>query len=119
VKILILDDQQYRHDVYARRFETFDAEVVHVYNPDEAAEVLGQMTFDLVFLDHRLGYYVYEPMPMEVTGLATAKLIAALPEDMRPKKVVVHSWDTTGSTQMAEVLRAAGIAVSEEPFSMA
>ena len=119
MKILILDDQQYRHDHFERRFKAEATEIVHVYDPDEAAVALGKTTFDLALLDHRLEYYVSEPFPTEVTGLATAQLIASMPIEMRPRRVIVHSLDLSGAHEMAKVLRSAGVPVAVEPFTFA
>lgn len=110
MRILILDDDKIRHN----RFDKFFAdrcgdEVVHVHNVEEATQALLVERFDLVHLDHDLEDFIYVPYKMERTGMDVAKFIVDLPENLRPHRVVVHSWNVAAAPRMVAVLRDAGI----------
>jgi CheY-like chemotaxis protein len=108
VRVLVLDDEQYRHDVFARRFAADD--VTHVRTVAEALAALRGPRFDLAQLDHDLG-------SGDGTGRDVAEAIAAMPGLHRPHFVSVHSFNPPGGRLMVAILRQAGVQARHEPFT--
>jgi CheY-like chemotaxis protein len=121
MKILVLDDDPLRHRSFARRFK--GDEIVHVYSPLEAAEHMGKTKFDLVQLDHDLGFWTDREnvppsffggyaddarMKVELKGFHVAVWMRQMPEATRPTRVVVHSANAVGGPMMAELLSQGG-----------
>lgn len=123
MRILVLDDDDIRHQAFARRF--INHSVVHAMTVDEACDALNKEKFDLVHLDHDLNDHGHRSVAasmygqVELTGFDVARFIARdLTIDNRPDRVVIHSWNPPGAKMMAEILRDADISVSYEPFSV-
>ena len=108
-RVLILDDEQYRHDAFAVSFAGH--ELVHVRSASEAAEALRGPRFDLAQLDHDLGGH------WNGTGRDVAEHIAAMPAEARPRLVIVHSFNPPGARLMVATLKQAGVPASHRPFS--
>jgi CheY-like chemotaxis protein len=108
MRILVLDDEQYRHDEFARRFTGHD--VTHVRMVHEALDALRGPRFDLAQLDHDLG-------SGDGTGRDVAEFIAAMPESHRPSFVSVHSFNPPGARLMVAILLRVGIRARHEPFT--
>lgn len=53
---------------------------------------------------------------IELTGADAARLVARLPDELRPTIVVIHSWNTPGAERMASILRDAGLHVIIQVF---
>lgn len=124
MKILILDDDQGRHDAFAAGLAGH--KVQHVYTAAEAIEVLKTSPpFDAVFLDHDLTDFHYRSFTAgrrtglgEDTGYAVAAFIAReLDEQARPGTVVVHSWNPPGAANMMVVLQDANISALRWTFN--
>jgi CheY-like chemotaxis protein len=107
-RILVLDDEQYRHDGFARRFVGHD--VTHARTVAEALDALRGPRFDLAQLDHDLG-------SGDGTGRDVAEHIASMPRDLRPRVVVVHSFNPPGARLMVATLKQAGVPSSHKPYS--
>jgi CheY-like chemotaxis protein len=125
MKILILDDNKHRHDVFAARFA--DDERVHCYSYSQAIAALSD-SFDVIFLDHDLGEFhtpdtweSYGGKMIEYTGLDVAKAVAdhyrgwAGIDDL--PRVVIHSVNPVGAPVMRDVLQDCGFSVVWDPFS--
>lgn len=110
MRVLILDDQQLRHEVFADRHE--QDEVHHTFTYDRAIELLrSKPKFDVVYLDHDL--------QEKATGYDAAKFIAErLPDDRKPGVVVVHTLNSACGDRMVQVLQAGGIPTRLEPFQV-
>ena len=52
MKILIVDDEQYRHDLYKKVYNGH--EITHVYSASDAIAALSIDEYDVVQLDHDL-----------------------------------------------------------------
>lgn len=120
LRILVLDDNEDRHGIFRRTLKNEDA--THVYNFDEAIRVLTfEKKFDIAMLDHDLGTGNSEVadkvgLPY-ASGYDVAKFIAFdLTEDKRPGRVIIHSWNMIGASNMQAVLQTAGIEVQLKPF---
>jgi CheY-like chemotaxis protein len=120
MKILILDDEAYRHFIFDIKFQGH--EVTHVYTADEAIAALdADDTYDLVQLDHDLADKDYRELKAgvvgEKTGVDAAVHIARYMDRSKvPVRVVVHSLNGPGACLMRDLLRDAGINVAYIPF---
>lgn len=102
MKVLFLDDDKMRlaqaRTIYSD-YEYFEAETAI-----QAITMLDQKSpFDLVCLDHDLGGKIYCPSD-EVSGYHVAKHISEMPEHLRPKEVIVHTYNPVGGKKMMDVL---------------
>lgn len=109
LKILVLDDNEYRHEAFSKKLAGHD--VWHTYTAEQTSKVLAhQGPFDVVYLDHDLGE--------THTGMDVARYITGgLAVQKRPLQVIVHSHNTAGAERMEAELRAAGITAAREPFA--
>ncbi len=109
-RILILDDDPYRHEAF-KRLVPGRSRIKHAYTAKQAISALDELpAFDVAFLDHDL------PKSRDLAGVAdpgsgldVAKHIAAMNPRRRPTQVWIHSHNPTGRRQMAKILRAAGV----------
>ncbi len=122
MRVLVLDDDDIRHEQFKVNLEGHD--VVHVHTVEEAGNALAAEKFDLVYLDHDLNDHGYESKGdtsygrRELTGFEVARYIAQyLAPQKHPTKVIVHSWNPPGARMMVAVLRDVGIPVTYEPFN--
>lgn len=123
MRILILDDDQVRHEAFARIYSQHER--VHVTRYSEAVFALENDVFDLVHLDHDL-----EGDPdadtfrdgwgqlQHYNGAHVARLICSLPNGCKPKRAIVHSINnsSTAAPAMTSDLNKAGIPTVWEPF---
>ncbi len=117
-KVLVLDDEQTRHDGFNKIFA--QDQVTHAMDYDGFAEALKSGPHDLVCLDHDLGSTA-DPdgnVVLNKTGLDAARALVALPPQLRPKQVLVHSHNVIASMKMVDLLREAGISVTRKPYSI-
>lgn len=121
MRILILDDDQTRHDALARRYA--EHEVVHVYNVKDAQAALAAGGFDLASFDHDLADYQVETLiggatvSRELTGYdVVTYLVTEVPRDLWPPAIIVHSWNAPRARVMTDVLREHGVAATYKPF---
>lgn len=110
MRVLILDDEQIRHDYFSVKYE--DVDHVHVYTGEEALDILRrEPSFDVATLDHDLGG--------GMNGAAVARAMVdpeQLPKDKLPPLVVVHSFNFYGARDMVATFQAAGIKSYWERF---
>jgi CheY-like chemotaxis protein len=100
MKILILDDDQVRHDMF--RVKYAGHEVVSVLEAKDAIKKLNEEQFDAVFLDHDLGGAVYVTSG-EGTGYEVAVWLSENREK-QPKQIIIHSFNPVGAANMMGVL---------------
>jgi hypothetical protein len=124
MKILVLDDSKERHLEFDRRYSGH--KVKHVYRYQDCIDQLIRGGWDLVHLDHDLGDEV-ENADITVDGWGRERLLTGLDvvrwlcgsfDNMIPAKIVVHSTNPAGGTAMCQELRAHGIPVVYDPFSI-
>lgn len=103
MKILIVDDQQWRHDLYEKVY--IGNQIVHVYDSDSAIQQLKQQTFDLIQLDHDLADQHYKDLhgAHEKTGYDVACYIQQNP-GLWNMKVVLHTLNPSGRNRMFAAL---------------
>lgn len=123
-RILILDDQEARHDWFRSHFK--DHMVTSALNYLEAVNHLVQDDqYDIAYLDHDLGIHhlgcrVEGPFGVrqDANGQHLAHVIIRdLPPEKRPREVVVHSVNYAGATAMIAILQEGGIKCHRWPFS--
>lgn len=121
MRILILDDDQTRHDTFARRYAGHD--LTHVYTVAEAQAALIAGGFDLASFDHDLADFQMERQidgsvqEREKTGYDVVMfLVHEVPSSRWPLEVIVHSWNAPRARQMVETMRDRGLAASYRPF---
>ena len=107
MRVLTLDDEEWRQEVFARCYAKDD--LIQVYTADKAKKALLTGQFDLVCLDHDLGFG-------RGNGYEVAQFIAALPPAQQPKEVLVHSFNIAAAVRMVGILRDAGIETYMQPF---
>lgn len=118
MRVLIVDDAPIRHKHFDIWFAGY--EIVHCYGYHDTARALGGQRFDHMQLDHDLGQErVGDRDPVtgrEYDGKDIAKLVAALPQEKKPKLAIVHSYNAAGAEEMVHILKDARIASSHKPF---
>jgi CheY-like chemotaxis protein len=120
IRVLVLDDNENRHDVF--RHILPDASLTHVYTADEAITALQEKPrFNLLCLDHDLGDFKNKSRSDDPgDGTMVAEFIAQwLDKKQYPDSIIVHSANFHASRRMAAILRAAGLTVTIKPFSNA
>lgn len=124
LRILVLDDDDIRHEWFKEYFKDFEVQHVYTVNGTITA-LISDPQYDFVFLDHDLNDNQYTsvkridgdnipgfvgPCRVELTGVDVAEFIARILEPgKRPKEVVVHSWNPPGAEKMIGILREANI----------
>jgi hypothetical protein len=123
MKILHLDDDDLRHELFAEWCRAEGHEPFHARTFDEFGDLLASQDFDEVFLDHDLNDFQYESVVYEMygekrlTGAHAAQLMTGLNPEKRPKRIVVHSWNDSGGKRIAAILRENGFTnIHIEPF---
>ena len=122
MKILILDDNEFRHKAFKKKFNLPQDKLTHTYTTEECIKVLTDTTikdkFDLIYLDHDLGG---EEMVLsdQGTGYEVAEFIAY---DMDQAKlptigIVVHSLNPIGRKNMLVILHNSNCKVIDGPFA--
>ena len=111
MRILILDDEAYRHVVLNKKLA--GNEIINTYTFDQAIAALSGFKFDVLFLDHDL-----EHVDSTHTGYDVCQFIKSkLPKDKHPNQVVIHSMNPVGAHQMDQTLQGLGFAV-QGPMSL-
>lgn len=117
-RVLILDDDQCRHDAFSRRLE--GCHLDHAYTAKQAIEKLStEPAYDLVCLDHDLDLLDEQLVAAETGNGAEVARFIAMHLDRRqcPRQVLVHSWNEPASDEMVATLRAANVPVVRRAFS--
>lgn len=124
MRILILDDDLQRHQIFAQNLK--DHEVVHAHTYDDAVKAAtGLPRFDVFFLDRDLndfGLRSVGPASMyggvrELTGEDFARwIMAQLPAERLPNMFWIHSFNPDGAKRMHQTLAPLGIKIVREPF---
>ena len=120
MRILIVDDDQTRNEVFRKRYRGQDASIVRMYS-DAIRRLATGAKYDLISLD----YDISEKEPGNVeytgkrkTGLDIAKYIAEnlAGTPRAPTRVIVHSHNAMRAPQIQDVLEQAGIRTEYTPY---
>ena len=96
MKVLILDDEIDR--VNSLRLRLPNDQVTHASTVGEFIEMVGQNKYDLIMLDHDLGYN-------QQTGVDAAKFLANNQDNFNDQEVVIHSCNLVGVANMLSHLK--------------
>jgi hypothetical protein len=129
MRVLTLDDMEIRQQAFRRWFliDTHD----EAFTAPDAIKLLENFDYDVVMLDHDLAEEHYltvseglsegpldgVPEYKPGTGMDVVDYIINMPEERRPKKVIVHSWNPSRSQEMYNRLRDAGFNTWKIPFT--
>lgn len=106
MKILVLDDDPFRHKKFKSWFIGHD--VIHAYNFSQFKAALLRNNFDYIFLDHDLNDHqaisVDTGEGRELTGLDATKLLVSMNMQRQVKQVIVHSFNPDGAKAMMKLL---------------
>ena len=119
ISVFLLDDDQRRHRWFTKRFEGDELDIAETV--DEAKELLGQYSYDAIFLDHDLLPHHYESNDHDdfaSTGYAIAEWLYENKDLNRSATIVVHTRNADGAVKMVEKLRESGRQVEYVPFPM-
>lgn len=123
MRILVLDDIKYRHDIYDKIYS--DDEVVHSYTYHDFINHLNNGPWDLVHLDHDLGEFVDNAdcytdgwgKVREYNGTHASYAISDMDDSKLPKRIIIHSINSIGARRMVDILQRRGIPTTWEPFA--
>lgn len=113
--ILVLDDDPNRHDSFSQRFKNHS--ILHVCKASDAISLLNKLTFDLVCLDHDLDMCNDLDIETTGTGYDVARYIGNHLNN-KPKKILIHSWNSGGVNDMLEELNHTNIEILIKEFSL-
>ncbi len=115
MRIFFLDDDWERHSRF--KYNHRADEITTAWDHDAAIDLLAANdAFDVAYLDHDLGLTHVGP-GREMTGADVAKFIADMPAEQRPKRIIIHSWNSGGALRMQATLRDVGVHATLDPFS--
>ena len=112
MRILVVDDEEYRHEFFKRAYASLDNVLIQCYSYESALLEISSTpnSFDLIFLDHDLGD--------SGSGYDLAKFIV---REIDPKKspdleIFLHSMNPIGRANMFALLSNSGFNVLDAPF---
>ncbi len=116
IRVFLLDDDLRRHKWFAERFKGDFIDMAH--NVSEAQQLLGENSYDAIFLDHDLHPEHYNSFDRddERTGYAIASWLAANPDLQRASTILVHTRNADGAMRMVEEMRRSGRSAEYVPF---
>jgi CheY-like chemotaxis protein len=118
LRVLLLDDDERRHEWFAQRFAGDQLDIAS--EPNTAIALLVAKPYDAIFLDHDLlpeHYRTPEPTDEERTGYAVAAWLAARPEVQPASTIIVHTRNANGALKMVRKMRAAGRRAEYVPWT--
>ena len=118
IRVFLLEDDKRRHDWFTERFQGDYLDIAD--NVPQAQELLGNNSYDAIFLDHDLHpeHYNSSTTDDERTGYAIAVWLASKPQLQRASTILVHTRNADGAMRMVEELRRAGRAAEFVPFPL-
>jgi CheY-like chemotaxis protein len=96
MKVLILEDDRNRIDLFMAKFHAYDTYVTgNVY---QAIDYLKDNTFDCIFLDHDLGEH-------NGCGMDLVTYLYNNPNNLNNDAIIIiHSWNIVAASSMKNVL---------------
>ena len=116
IRVFLLDDDLRRHKWFAERFKGDFIDMAQ--NVSQAQQLLGENSYDAIFLDHDLHpeHYNSSDRDDERTGYAIASWLAANPHLQRASTILVHTRNADGAMRMVEEMRRAGRSAEYVPY---
>ena len=118
LRVLLLDDDDRRHEWFARRFAGDQLDIA--VEPRAAIQLLTVHPYDAIFLDHDLlpeHYRTTDTRDEERTGYAVAAWLAARPDVQPSTTIIVHTRNANGALKMVRKMRAAGRRAEYVPWT--
>lgn len=118
MKILIVEDNDFRIALFKAYFDPLDHKVWYEKTSAGAIDVLTENAdMDLIFLDHDLGDEVFVDSKREDTGAGVARWMVS--SGFNPDvSVTVHSLNPAGSSNILHILRSGRFAFAHAiPFT--
>jgi CheY-like chemotaxis protein len=118
LRVLLLDDDERRHEWFAERFAGDQLDIA--VEPNTAIELLAASPYDAIFLDHDLlpeHYRTTDARDEERTGYAVAAWLAARPDVQPATTIIVHTRNANGALKMVQTMRAAGRRAEYVPWT--
>lgn len=106
MKILFLDDDNYRFSLFKR--ENPNVDVDWAINYETGVNYVRNNNYDVIYLDHDLGWY--EPTGKDFVNYMIKNKIPA-------KLVICHSMNPVGRENMVSMLSSYGYNVINRPFA--
>ena len=118
IRVFLLDDDEARHDWFAKRFAGDQLDIA--VEPQRAVELLSNYFYDAIFLDHDLlpEHYKSSAPDDEHTGYAVAAWLASRPDVQPASTILVHTRNADGAMRMVEEMRRAGRRAEYVPFPL-
>ena len=118
IRVFLLDDDERRHKWFAERFKGDFIDMAH--NVRQAQQLLGENSYDAIFLDHDLHPEHYNSLDRddERTGYAIASWLASNPDLQRASTILVHTRNADGAMRMVEEMRRSGRSAEYVPFPL-
>lgn len=104
MRVLVLEDEQYRRQYFAEQLARHD--LTFALDAGTAIERLQREQFDAIFLDHDLG-------PGDGTGQDVALAVALMKS---PPPVWIHSYNMPGARAISGILAARKVRHQRIPF---
>lgn len=109
ISVMVLDDDARRHRWFTKRFNGDFLDIAE--NVEEAKELLSEVNYDAIFLDHDLLPHHYESNDHgdeANTGVAIAKFLNERPDLQSGATIIVHTRNADAAITMVEILRDSG-----------
>jgi hypothetical protein len=122
MRILILDDDHRRHELFLKHFAQKDVDYLQIEPTADGAEhaLSTQPKFDVLMLDFDL--VLNQPSihhSVHTNGVKVAQFVTRMPDEAIPDKIVVHSMNPIGADRIVRYLASHGIInVFVEPFNL-
>lgn len=120
MRILILDDEQIRHDDITKFYSGHEVANTTSYS-EFVRELVKGSPWDLIHLDHDLGpgdSYLDGWGNMQFfTGQHAAIRVCELHDDQLPGEVIVHSVNPLGAQNMVSDLKSRKVRVTWRPYT--
>lgn len=109
ITVMLLDDDERRHRWFKKRFVGDELDIAATV--DEAKELLGDQTYDAIFLDHDLLPHHYESNDHgdeANTGYAIAEFLNERADLQKAATIIVHTRNADAAIPMVMKLRESG-----------
>lgn len=114
--VLVVDDQLSRVEAMVRQ-GVIPPVLTHAPTATWGIRYMQEQKFDVVFLDHDLDTYVYEPYKREITGVDVVRAMIANQEIWKPAMTIIHSLNPEGAREMDRILKKAGYPCQRIPIT--
>lgn len=119
ISVFLLDDDERRHRWFEKRFDGDELDIAETV--DEAKNLLSEVSYDAIFLDHDLLPHHYESNDhndFDQTGYAIAEWLNEKQELQRAATIIVHTRNADAAIPMVQKLRESGRNVEYCAFPM-